>query len=93
MLGTLNGIFGGSKEHSFKAQNGSTLKYTMINILGTDERQDETLSMSVASDFDVKQLTRFKEYNFIIDVTVHDKGKKVKVMGIIPFDTENKSNK
>ena len=93
MLGTLNGIYGGSKEHSFKTQNGNTLKYTMINILGTDDRQDENLSMSVASDFDVKQLTRFKEYNFIIDITVQDKGKKVKVMGIIPFENESKSNK
>lgn len=93
MLGTLNGIYGGSKEHSFKASNGSTLKYTMINILGTEERQDETLSMSVSKDFDVNQLKRFQEYNFIIDVTVQDKGKKVKVMGIIPFETENKSNK
>ena len=90
MLGTLNGIYGGSKEHSFKASNGQTLKYTMINILGTSGNEDEHLSMSVAQDFDCSQLTRFNEYNFIIDVTVADKGKKIKVMGIIPFEKKEK---
>lgn len=90
MLGTLNAIYGGSKEHSFKASNGQTLKYTMINLLGTADYQDEHLSMSTASDFDCSQLERFKEYNFIVDVTNQEKGKKIKVIGIIPFEKDDK---
>lgn len=85
MLASILAIYGGSKLHNGKGKDGQAFSYTFVNLLGRDDKQDEVLMVTSSSDVDLNKLVRFKEYNFLIDITTQDKGKKVKIVGVSPF--------
>lgn len=88
MLGSLVAIYGGSKTHTGKGKDGQSFSYTFVNLLGRDDKQDEVLIVTAGNDVDLNQLIRFKEYNFLVDITTQEKGKKVKIVGVNPFSNE-----
>ena len=88
MLGSLVAIYGGSRTHTGKGKDGLSFTYTFVNLLGRDDKQDEVLIVPAGNDVDLNQLVRFKEYNFLVDITTQEKGKKVKIVGVNPFHNE-----
>lgn len=88
MLGSLVAVYGGSKTHTGKGKDGQSFSYTFVNLLGRDDKQDEVLIVTAGNDVDLNQLVRFNEYNFLVDITTQEKGKKVKIVGVNPFLSE-----
>lgn len=88
MKSILNAVYGGSKINQFKTKDNLTIDYINVNLLGVGEQEDEHLVVSCSKDVDLKSLVRFKEYNFVIDLTNGEKGKKVKIVGLLPFDNK-----
>lgn len=85
MLGNIIAFYGGSKKHTGKGKDGQAFTYTFVNLLGSDDKQDEVLIVTASNEVDLSSLERFKEYVFQIDITTQEKGKKVKIVGVSPF--------
>lgn len=89
MIANMQAIYIGNRAGTFKGENEKDINFCTIALGNPDDNHsDQVMLCSKADKVDLSNLKRFESYNFIIDIPIVLKDKqKVKIVGVIPFET------